>query len=91
MDFVISNHTSRHGFTVKIKGDPINLNDTVYTLDSFTCEFEGGLNTSLRIYLRPKGDRHMLVPVSLVALPEDLRGEITRYVEGIAEKIRTEV
>jgi len=31
------------------------------------------------------------VPVSLVALPEDLRGEITRYVEGIAEKIHTEV
>lgn len=91
MDFVISNHISRHEFTVKIKGDPIDLNGIVYTLDSLMCEFESGLNTSLRIYLRPKGDRHMLVPVSLVALPEDLRGEITRYVEGIAEKIRTEV
>jgi len=91
VDFVISKHTSRHEFTAKIKGDPINLNGTVYTLDSLTCEFEGGLNTGLRIYLRPKADRYTLVPVSLVALPEDLRGEITRYVEGIAEKIRTEV
>lgn len=92
MEFKVTRHVAVHEMRVEVKGSPrVDLEGRPYVLDSITLEFHGSVNTAMRIYVKPAGQKHAMIQnVSAFALPEEVRNEIYALVGSLTpEPVKT--